>query len=264
MDTSDSYAIITGATGGIGSSFAHHLASKKYNLLLTDLDSKRLHEMAQKLEDAYKVSVKTESVNLTDGSELSAFVNKIKKLKDVGILVNCAGFGGGERFCNEKVERQLKMIQVHISATVQLVHAVLPGMIKRRKGDIITVSSLSAFIPAPGSSIYAATKSFLNSFMESIHMEVQQFGVRVQSLCPGLTRTEFHSRLKEEGKRSSLNKAIPFMEADEVVTHSLKCLKKGKVICIPGCFNKVIKKGIPVLPRKSFYSISKKVAEKNL
>jgi short-subunit dehydrogenase len=178
--------------------------------------------------------------------------------------VNCAGFGGGERFCDEKLEHQLKMIQVHIAATVQLVHAVLPGMVKRKKGNIITVSSLSAFIPSPGSSIYAATKSFLNSFMESIHMEVSKYGVKVQSLCPGLTHTEFHTRLKKEGKRSGLNRAIPFMEPDDVIEYSLKCLKKGKVVCIPGCFNKTIKKAIPIVPRKSFYALSKKVAEEKL
>ena len=156
------------------------------------------------------------------------------------------------------------MIQVHISATIQLVHAVLPGMVKRKQGKIITVSSMSAFLPAPGNSIYAATKAFLNTFMESIHMEVHKYGLQVQSLCPGLTRTGFHKRLKKEGKRSRISKIVPWMEADEVVDQSLKCLEDGKVICIPGCFNKAVKKVIPALPRKSFYSLSEKIAQQDL
>lgn len=256
--------IITGATGGIGRAFAEHLAAKKHPLLLMDIDPQRLSETAEELGEKYGISVRTEPIDLTDVKQFSGFIKKLKRTGDIGMLVNCAGFGGGERFTEEKLERQLKMIQVHITATVQLVHAVLPGMIKHKRGAIITVSSLSAFIPSPGSSIYAATKAFLNSFMESIHMEVHKYGVRVQSLCPGLTRTEFHAKLKKEGKRSGLNKAIPFMEPDRVVKYSMKCLERGRVVCIPGCFNRTVKKAIPVLPRKAFYSLSRKVAEKNL
>lgn len=264
MKNSLKYALITGATGGLGKSFAKHLAKEKYNLFLTDIDIKQLEETARELRKKYAVDVKTENVNLANEKELSGFSKKLIASDDIEMLVNCAGFGEGQTFCDEKIERQLNMIHVHISAAIQLTHAVLPGMIKRKKGKIITVSSMSAFIPAPGNSIYAGTKAFLNTFMESIHMEVHKFGVQVQSLCPGLTHTGFHEKLKEEGKRSRITKMAPWMEADEVVNHSLKCLSKGKVVCIPGCFNKAVKKAIPILPRKSFYAISKKIAEQNL
>ncbi len=257
-------AVITGATGGIGRSFAKHLASQKYNLLLTDMDQKSLKAIAHELKKQYAVEVKTQSLNLTNEKHLSGFIYKLKHIGKIDMLVNCAGFGEGETFCNEKVEHQLKMIQVHITATVLIVHAILPGMIKQKKGKIITVASLSAFIPSPGSSIYAATKSFLNSFMESIYMEVSRYGIQVQSLCPGLTHTGFQSKLKKTGKRSGLNKDIPFMEADDVVNYSLNCLNSGTVVCIPGLFNRVVKNAIPVFPRKAFYAISKKIAEKNL
>ncbi|TAL59695.1 MAG: SDR family oxidoreductase [Bacteroidetes bacterium] len=259
-----SFALIIGAMGGMGKSFAQHLAARKYNLFITDINIKGLQEMAEGLKKQYAVEIKTEAVDLTDDQELCMFAKRLMSSDNIGMFVNCAGFGEGETFCEEKIERQLKMIQVHISATVQLTHAVLPGMIKRKRGKIIIISSMSAFIPAPGNSIYAGTKAFLNTFMESIHMEVHKHGVRVQSLCPGLTRTGFHERLKKEGKRSQLSKVVPWMDADKVVDYSLKCLDKGKVVCIPGCFNKIIKKGIPILPRKSFYSLSKKIAEQNL
>ena len=248
----------------MGLSFAQHLAAKKYNLIITDINENLLEKLARELEKDYKVDVKTEQVDLTDEKQLTRFTKKLRSLKNVEMLVNCAGFGEGEKFYKEPIERQLKMIQVHITATVHLVHAVLPAMIRRRNGKIITVSSMAAFIPDPGSSIYAATKSFLNSFMETIHMEVYKYGIQVQSLCPGLTKTGFHGKLEKEKKRSNLNNVIPWMEADEVVRLSLKCLEKGKVVCIPGCFNKTIKKTIPILPRKSFYKLTEKISTKNL
>lgn len=264
MTSKRKLAVITGAIGGIGSAFARQLAARKYDLLLTDVDSISLHKISQELKIKHNIDVAAEAVDLSNENQLRSLTARLMQLENIEILVNCAGFGEGEMFYKEKLERQLKMIQVHITATVHLTHAILPKMVKNKSGKIITVSSISAFIPSPGSSIYAATKSFLNSFMESIHMEVSQYGIQVQSLCPGITRTGFHSKLEKEGKRSSLNKPVPKMETDEVVRLSLKCLSKGKVICVPGCFNKAIKKTIPLLPRKSFYSLSKQIAEKNL
>ena len=256
-------AVITGAAGGLGKSFAKHLAARKWNLLLTDINPDRLKEIAQELEMQNGVLVKIQSADLTDQEQLSKLTDKLKAINQIDLLVNCAGFGEGEMFCEEKVERQLKMIQLHITATILIVHAILPRMIKRRNGKIITVASLSAFIPSPGSSIYAATKAFLNSFMESLHMEASQHGIRVQSLCPGLTHTEFHFKLKKEGMRSGLSKAIPFMKPDKVVRHSLGCLDEGEVVCVPGLFNKMVKKVLPLFPRSIFYSLSKKIAKMN-
>ncbi len=254
-------AVITGATGGIGRSFACYLAEREYDLILTDVRNKQLQALAGILRKRYAVKIKTELTDLSNPLETSRFANKLKKLNNIEILINCAGYGEGIRFDKEKISAQLKMIRLHVMATVQLTHAVLPVLIRRRKGKIITVSSIAAFIPAPGSSIYAATKSFLNSFMESIHMEVHKYGVQVQSLCPGFTRTGFHTRLKKTGRRNKINPAIPLMEADEVVRYSFKCLDKGKTICIPGFFNKTLKHILPLLPRQSFYSITEKISE---
>lgn len=257
-------ALITGATGGFGSAFARRLAAMKYDLILTDMDPSALNKMAETLQTAYPVSVRTEVVDLSDDKAIARFADKLTRNGAIDVLVNCAGFGEGIRFSQEKLERQLRMIQVHISAAVQLVHAVLPGMIRKRSGKIITISSLSAFLPAPGNSVYAGTKAFLNSFMESIHMEVSGYGIQVQSLCPGLTQTGFHEKLKQEGKRAKLNKVVPWMEAEEVVDYSFKCLARRRVICVPGCFNRTVRKSVPLVPRKSFYSIAKKFAGKNL
>lgn len=257
-------ALITGALGGIGIAFAQQLARQGYHLHLTDSGLAELKKKAAALSKTYAVGVDYNSVDLANKKQLDAFLKKVARMPQINLLVHSAGFGEGKTFFQGKIEQQMNMIQVHISATVRLTHAVLPRMIKNKKGGIILVSSIAAFIPAPGSSIYAASKSFLTSFAESLHMEVRDYGIKVQSLCPGLTQTGFHTHMKKAGARTKINKAIPWMEADQVVRLSLKCLEKGRVICIPGWFNKSVKKIIPMLPRSAFYALSNKIATKNL
>lgn len=259
MATEPLYTVITGATGGIGKSFARQLAAKKFNLILTDLNAAALEEMASGLRTTYGVGVRTEAVDLSDALQVTRWVDQLAESDELGGLVHCAGFGEGTLFHKEPLGRKRTMIQVHINAAVELVHAVLPGMIRRSKGFIVMVSSLAAFLPAPGSSIYAATKAFLNAFAESLHMEVHTFGIRVQSLCPGITRTGFHEKMYREQKRSRLAIRIPQMDADKVVDISLRCLDKGKVVCIPGWFNRAVKRAVPLIPRKLFYLLSKKI-----
>lgn len=255
-------AIITGATGGIGISFARHLAAREYNLLLTDINENKLKTIQNELQLQYKIKIRIAPLDLTDQKKVSAFAKKIKRIASVEILVNCAGYGEGKLFHKERIEDALKMIQVHIVSPVVIMHAVLQGMIKRKSGSVISVASMAAFIPAPGSSIYAGTKSFLNTFMESIHMEVENYGIKIQSLCPGLTHTKFHTALTKKGGRKKSFIHIPWMEADEVVDYSLHCIDNDEVVCVPGFFNKSLKKLIPVLPRESFYRLTEKIGGK--
>jgi short-subunit dehydrogenase len=253
------YTVITGATGGIGKSFARQLAEKKHNLILTDLNAPALAEMAAQLSADFGVAVRTEALDLSDAGQVVRLCDRWAVSDEIGGLVHCAGFGEGVCFHEEPVGRKRAMMQVHIGAAVELVHAVLPGMIRRRKGVVVMVSSLAAFLPAPGSSLYAATKAFLHSFIESIHMEVRMSGIRVQSLCPGITRTGFHEKMHREKKRSHLAIRIPQMDADNVVRISLRCLDKGKVVCIPGWFNQAVKRVVPLIPRQLFYWLSTKI-----
>jgi len=262
MENHSPRVLITGATGGIGKSFAQWFAARNYRLLLTDLSDSTLLELSQQLKKQFPVEIQFEAMDLTHGEQIAAFMRKFSSEDAIDALVNCAGFGEGVEFCDETLERQLRMIRVHITATVQLVHAILPDMVRKKRGKIITVASMAAFTPSPGSSIYAATKSFLNSFMESIHMEVHEHGIQVMSLCPGLTHTEFHGKLQVEGKRSKVNKIIPWMESDKVVKIAMKGLEKGQVVCVPGCVNKAVKKMIPILPRGLFYALSEKMSER--
>jgi short-subunit dehydrogenase len=244
----------------MGTAFVKQLASRKYNLVLVDMNNAKLQQTAEVIEKEYRIHAEIITVNLADAQSVQSLVTKLAERKRIDLLVYAAGYGEKSYFKDEVIAKSLDMISVHVLSCVKLIHAVLPNMLKRKKGGIIALSSLASFIPAPGSSIYSATKSFLNTFLESLYMEVQHKGIQVQSLCPGLTHTGFHT--KEDIKRFE---GIPglnlWMEADEVVSTSLQHLGDG-VICIPGFINKSIKNTTKILPRKSYYALAEKLYQK--
>lgn len=253
-------AVIIGATGGMGTAFARHLASEKYNLVLVDVNKQKLLSAALAIEKEYNIRTETIIADLKDQQSIESLATNLAVRKRIDLFVHAAGYGEKTLFKDEDIIKSLNMISVHVLSCVQLVHAVLPRMLQRKKGGIIALSSLASFIPAPGSSIYSATKSFLNTFLESLHMEVHSKGIQIQSLCPGLTHTGFHAA--EDIKRFE---GIPglnlWMEADEVVSTSLQCLG-DEVICIPGFINKSIKNTTKVMPRKSYYALAEKLYQK--
>lgn len=252
MSQQPKITVITGATGGIGFAYAKHLAQKGYELFITASDKKRLDECSEYLFRNYSVNVTSMVTNLASTEDRNRLATRISDMPRIDMLINSAGFGEGSYFHKENIEDAQRMVNVHIVATTQFVHAALPAMIKNKSGQIITVSSLGAFTPAPGSSIYASTKAFLNSFMESIHMEVKKHNIHVQSLCPGLTHTNFHTRGDREASVSAKWKVF-WMSADEVVRASMKALGKRHVVYVPGFMNKLTKFVVGVLPSRVYY-----------
>ncbi|MCB0696779.1 MAG: SDR family oxidoreductase [Chitinophagaceae bacterium] len=261
VNTTGRKAIITGASGGIGRSFARQLAAQQYDLVLSGRNESELVKLADELRTSYGVDTDIVVTDLSHPTGIEVLTDKLSTIDSIDMLVSNAGYGERSRFEHEPVDKVLQMISVFINATVQLVHAVLPKMINAKKGSIITVSSLSAFVPAPGSSIYSSSKVFLNSFMESIYMEVRKYGIRVQSLCPGLTHTGFHNNTQVT-QRTEVRGLSLWMEPDMVVEASLRGLDRGEVICVPGHINKVIKRIMPVLPRKPYYAFVNKIARR--
>lgn len=256
-------AVITGATGGIGREYVKKLAEEQqYDIVMIDVDRVRLNEMAAELRATYNVNVETLVANLADAEAIKALVAKLSQYEYVDMFIHAAGYGEKTFFNDEPIQAALDMLSVHVSSAIQLIHGLLPGMLKYKSGTIIVVSSLASFIPAPGSSIYSGTKSFINSFLESLHMEVHSRGIKIQSLCPGLTHTGFHT--ESDIKRFE---GIPgldlWMEADEVVNISLAALSNDKVICIPGFINKSFRAAAGLLPRKSFYALVEMLNDKN-
>jgi hypothetical protein len=257
-------AMITGASSGIGRDFARRFAQSGYDLIITGRRKDKLIQVAEQLKEQYGISVKIIIAELSVEKDLRKLLKVIATSNDIHVLINNAGYGSGKGFSKCDISCHMQMLQVHVVAAVKLVHAVLPQMISRREGTIINVSSLGAFMPAPGSSIYSATKLFLKSFTESLHMEVSRYGIKLQCLCPGFTHTDFHER-RAQGDVPKNNGIIRWMEADEVVEKCLKSLEKGKVVYVPGFMNRMLVKIVSLIPDFIYYRlmmiITRKTAE---
>jgi short-subunit dehydrogenase len=231
-------ALITGASSGIGAAFARKLAAQQYDLVLIARRKERLTSLATELHQQFHVDIEVLVADLSCPADIEHIEQRIGALGALDMLVNDAGFGTPGTFVENPVERYLEMIAVHVLASVRLCHAALPGMIARGQGAIINVSSLGAFLTAPSDETYCATKAYLNVFSEALQAELVGTGVRVQALCPGFTDTEFHDQsvYEQYHVKANIPKAL-WMSADEVVEQSLKALKRGHVICIPGFKN---------------------------
>lgn len=232
-------ALVTGASAGIGTAYARQLAEKGYHLILVARREERLRAIRDDLEKQFSVSVELVPTDLADEKAVGCLVGMIRARDDIEILVNNAGFGVQGPFHEAEVEKNLAMIRVHVLATVRLTHAVLDQMIDRDRGYVINVSSLASFLTAPGAVSYCATKAYLNSFSKSVQAELQGTGVRIQSLCPGFTYTEFHDVPDAKMDRSLVPKFM-WMSADRVVGISLGAMKSRRVICVPGLVNRVL------------------------
>lgn len=224
-------AFITGASSGIGAEFANQLAKQGYNLVLAARRGERLRELAAALRQEYGAAVETLVVDLSDPVEIESAAAVLASLPDLSLLVNNAGFGTGGQFNENPLEPEIKMIELHVRASVRLTHAALPGMIARRHGGIINVSSIAGFLPMPGTATYGSTKAYLTFFSRALNIELAKTGVRVQALCPGFTLSEFHDAARIS--RSSVPGFL-WMKAEDVVRESLAGLRVGQVVVVPG------------------------------
>jgi short-subunit dehydrogenase len=247
-------ALITGATSGIGAAFARRLAGRGHDLLLTGRRVDPLSALARELEASFPIRVQTAIVELADERALAELVERVRGMQPA-MLVNNAGYGLGSRFDEDTIESELSMVQVHLLATMRLTHAAIPGMIERGAGAIVNVSSLAALFPLPRNVAYCSTKSFLISFSETLYMELAPRGIAVQALCPGFVRSEFHSRM---GTRTyeGFGRNLVWMSPDKVVRISLSHLGRGRVICIPGTFNRALSYLRHFIPKRLYYRMA--------
>jgi short-subunit dehydrogenase len=239
MKTTHQTAFITGASSGIGRAFACRFAQMGYDLVITGRRKPELDDIAEILRLAYQIRVEVITGDLGSRMHRRLLCRKIAACRNLKVLINNAGFGMQQEFFQAGSDTVRLMVETHVAATVELTRAALPGMIERHAGTIINVSSLGAFIPGFTKSLYLGTKSFIHYFTEALGTEVAPFGIKVQSLCPGMTTTDFHRHLEStpEKKRFRL---LPFMEPEKVVSTSLRALSHGIITCIPGIFNRML------------------------
>ena len=225
-------ALITGASSGIGAAFARRLARDGYHLILVARRRDRLEALATEIGGAEALVA-----DLTEPADLQRVEDRIAATPELELLVNNAGFGIQGLFHERPVEGQDEMHRLHVLATMRLAHAALRGMVARGKGAVINVSSVAGFGQTPGSLSYCATKAWMNSFTEGLHMELRSLGspVQVQALCPGFTITEFQDVAGVDRKRIP---ARLWMPAETVVDASLRGLAQRKLYIVPGAIYK--------------------------
>ena len=253
-------AIITGASSGIGAAFARRLAADGYNLLLHGRREPLLFALAQELENRHGINAQVHCAELADPGALARLEALVRETTDLRILINNAGYSRLETFHEDDINAQEAIIRVHVLASVRLAHAAIGVMLHHNGGAIINVSSVAAFTPAPRNATYSATKAYLNAFSESLDFDVRPLGIRIQALCPGFTRTDFHARMGIDTTQPAFRH---FMAPEVVVEESLRCLRRGTVICIPGVSYRVVALGARVIPRRLYYWIARYAGRHN-
>ena len=185
-----SWALVTGATSGIGESFTRLLAENGYNVVLVARDLSRLRERAFGLESLYGIETVVVQADLATNEGCAAIENYIVD-NEIEVLINNAGFGINKSFTVSELEVEQNLLNVLVRVPMRLMHVALPGMKMRDKGIIINISSVAGFI---ASGTYSASKSYLTVLSESLNSELKDTNVKISALCPGYTRTEFHQR----------------------------------------------------------------------
>jgi hypothetical protein len=248
MSEAKPLAVVTGASSGIGAVFARTLAARGYDLALVARRQDRLRQIADELGNHFHANCTLLCADLTREAELRSVEEFLIGAAHLQLLVNNAGFGTLQRFCDAPIESQDAMHRLHVLATMRLTHAALRNLSARNQGAIINVSSVAAFAPRPGSTSYYATKAWINCFTEGLYLELKSAGsrVRVQALCPGFTLTEFHDVLGID--RGFISRGW-WMPAEEVVEASLQGLEKGKLFVVPGLRYKLLVSLLRLLPR---------------
>jgi uncharacterized protein len=246
------WAVVTGASAGIGAALASELAAGGTHLVLTARRPDRLEALAQTLRKAHGIEAEIFAADLAerDGPERIFAFTKQKGVA-TELLINNAGFGQYGELPEVGTERLLDMVQVNCSAVVHLTRLFLPDMVSRGRGDILILASTAAFQAVPYISTYAATKAFDLLFAEGLAEEMKPHGIRVCALCPGSTESEFHAVAEQEqftrAKRES---------AEKVARTGLQALAAGKSYVISGLGNYLGAHSQRIVPRRTVTRIA--------
>ena len=228
------YALVTGASSGIGLEVSKNLASKGYNLVLTARRTDLLNDLANDIENQYNVNVDVISKDLSlydSPKEIYEFCES--KNYDINLLVNNAGYGIKTAFHNTSVEDEENFIRVLGTSVIMLTKLFLPNMIKNGDGKIMIVSSVASFAaPSAIQPLYGPIKTFMNRFSDSININYKHKGITSTSVCPGFTVTGFHTA---SGVQEQMDRVPKFMvfSAERIAKEAVDATLAGKSLCVP-------------------------------
>ena len=237
-------ALITGPTAGVGLGFARALATRGHDLVLVSRDEARLGEIAAELRAATGADVEVLPADLAVPADCARVEQRLADAgRPVSVLVNNAGFGLRSGFLRSTVDDEQRLIDVMVSAVMRLTHAALPGMVERRRGVVINVSSVASWLTG---GTYSAAKAWVTVFSESLNVELAGTGVRVSACCPGFMHTEFHDRA---GISTSTVPEWMWIEVDDVVRTALADAAANRPISVAGLQYKALATVLRHAPR---------------
>ena len=248
---------MTGASSGIGDAFARLLAKKGYDLVVVARDRERLEKLAADLP----VNVEVIVADLADAEQRAKVEARLRDTspgtKPIDVLVNNAGFGTTGRFHQLDVERETHEIELNVVALMRLTHAALEGMVERRHGGIVNVSSIAGFQPTPGTAAYGGTKAFVTSFSGALHEELRGTGVTVTCVAPGATRTNFQTTA---GYGTSHVPHFLWQTAEEVAAEAIAAFERNHALVVTGWPNKLLAAATHLAPRALVRRIAAQVS----
>ena len=247
----DKTVLITGASSGIGESFAKQLDELGSKLILTARSEDKLNKLASQMNDAIVISG-----DLSDRKFPKKLYKEVKNKKlTVDIIINNAGFGYSGPFLDSEFSGYEEMLNLNIYSLMELTYLFMNDMLKRKSGGIINVSSLASYQPLPYFAVYAASKSFVTSFSLSLHEEYREKGINVLGVCPGYTKTNFNQR----AHLTPTNVPGYIMSSDKVVKQSLKAFSKKKFVIINGKINLLARFFMAIIPTGLGMRVSKRI-----
>lgn len=254
------FALVTGASAGIGAAFARELAARGASLVLSARRMDRLDALAAELREKHGVRCECIAADLADPSAVQTLCVEIeRRCIAVDILINNAGYGVPGSFLTPAWQTHADFFRVLMTAPCELVYRLLPGMRQRGYGRILNIASLAGHVPgSAGHTLYGASKAFLIRFSQSLALENAGAGVNVCAVCPGFTYSEFHDVTGTRGIVSKMPKWM-WMDADEVVRSGLDAVERGEIVHVTGRVNRAIKSLFKLLPdRFALYAMQKR------
>jgi uncharacterized protein len=242
------YALVTGASGGLGSAFALQAARKGWNLILIDLPETGLREVGRRLERVYRVQAECFEMDISDAQARTRLRDWIEgSFINLELLINNAGTGAQGSFESSPLARMAASIDVNVQATMQMTYLLLPVLRRRPRAAVLNVASLAAFYPMPVLAVYAATKSFILNFSLAVRAELAGTGVTVSALCPAgmMTSRETADAVRAQG----LIGRITTWEPERVAAMAIRKAMRGRAIIIPGILNNIIRFVGEAVPR---------------